>query len=266
LTASPVKALALEQGVPILQPATLADVATVDALGALHADLFVVVAYGLLLPQHLLDMPRAGCVNVHASLLPRWRGAAPIQASILAGDRRTGVSLMRMEAGLDSGPVYATAELPIGASETAGELHDRLAALGAALLADKLPQIASGALQCAPQDNSGVTIAGKIRTADARLDWQQDAGVLERRVRAYNPVPGAWFMHAGERLKCWRAEAVPAASRQPPGQVLAAGEQGIDVACAAGVLRLMELQRPGRNRQTAGEFSRPSSLAGERLA
>ena len=263
LTASPVKQFALEIDVPVLQPVSLRDAAQITALEALAPDLMVVAAYGLILPQAVLDVPRAGCLNVHASLLPRWRGAAPIQAAILAGDEQTGVCLMAMEAGLDTGPVFACEPTTIGARETAGELHDRLARAGGELLVRHLEDIVSGRLVAEPQDDALATYAPKIRPAEAQLDWQRDAAELARQVRAYNPVPGAWFMLGDERVKCWQAQRV--AGSGPAGSVMAAGSDGIDVACARDVLRLERLQRPGKRPVTATEFAAQFDLPGRQL-
>jgi len=264
LTASPVKALALEHEIPVLQPPSLRDEHAVAEVAALQPDIMVVAAYGLILPQQVLDIPAAGCLNVHASMLPRWRGAAPIQAAILAGDTTTGVCLMAMDAGLDTGPVYACDELRIGVTETAGELHDRIAAAGGALLVRHLDDILDGKLAATPQDDERATHAPKIRTADAELDWQQPAPELARKVRAYNPVPGSWFMLGDERVKCWQAEAAAAADALP-GTVTAAGKDGIDVACSEGVLRLMSLQRPGKRPVSAAEFCSQVDVAGRQL-
>lgn len=259
LAPGPVKRCALEHDLPVLQPATLRDEAVIHDLGALEADLAIVAAYGLLLPQAVLDLPGRGCVNVHASLLPNWRGAAPIQAAILAGDPTTGISLMQMTAGLDEGPVYAEREIGIGEEETAGELHDRLAVLGGELLVESLPGILSGDLQATPQDSEAATYAGKMRSADAELDWQEPAPLLARKVRAYNPVPGAWFMLDGERIKCWRATPLAAYAGQP-GVVSTTG--GLTVACADGALRLESLQRPGRRPVDARDFVKQFDLDG----
>ena len=257
----PVKQLALELGIPVREPRTLRDEDIKQALRDLTPDVMIVAAYGLLLPQDVLDIPRVGCVNVHASLLPRWRGAAPIQAAILAGDTESGISLMQMEAGLDSGPVFARNSLEIGSSETAGELHDRLALLGGEMLATHLPAIFDGSLAAERQDESAVTYAPKIRSSDAAMDWQQPASYLARHVRAYNPVPGAYFDFHGERIKCWAAEAVDEQSGIA-GQMVNADSEGIDIACAEGTLRMHELQRPGRNRVTAREFAAQLATVG----
>jgi len=264
LAASPVKHYALERAIPVLQPSTLRDADVVAELKALRPDILVVAAYGLILPQAVLDIPRAGCLNVHASLLPRWRGAAPIQAVILAGDERSGVCLMAMEAGLDTGAVFVCDALDIGKHETAGELNDRLADAGGALLAGHLEAIVDGSLTATPQQDDLATYAPKIKSADAELDWQQGAIELERRVRAYNPVPGAWFMLGDERVKCWQARCA-AGTQAPPGTVLAAGPDGIDVSCGDGVLKLESLQRPGKRSVTSAELATQIDLTGRRL-
>lgn len=264
LTASPVKRYAEKNGIAVMQPATLRDDATVDELRALQPDIMIVAAYGLLLPQAVLDIPRAGCLNVHASLLPRWRGASPISAAILAGDESTGVCLMAMTAGLDCGPVYASEVLRIGANETAGELHDRLAALGAALLTQHIVDVLDGKLEAKEQDESRATYAGKIKKQDAAIDWQRPAEELQRTVRAYNPVPGAYFDLDDMRIKCWQAECI-AGVDAPPGTVVAAGRDGIVVSCGNGALRLEVLQRPGKRAIQAREFAAQVDLPGRRL-
>lgn len=264
LAASPVKQYALEQGIDVLQPATLRDDAILAELAALAPDLLIVVAYGLLLPQAVLDVPRIACVNVHASLLPRWRGAAPIQAAILAGDKETGVSLMAMTAGLDCGPVYVSKALAIAADATAGQLHDRLAVAGGELLTEHLDALLGGELRAVPQDDRGATYAPKIATADARLDWQRPAEELARAVRAYNPLPGAYFMLDDERIKCWAADSVAAVAAEP-GLVTAAGPGGIVVACGRGGLCMRALQRPGKRPVSAAELSAQQEFRGRRL-
>jgi methionyl-tRNA formyltransferase len=203
----------------------------------------------------VLAIPRHGCWNVHASLLPRWRGAAPIQRALLAGDARTGVCLMQMEAGLDTGPVLLTVPTPIAADDTGQTLHDRLAALGAQVLAQGLAQLAAGTLPPAlPQPGDGVTYAHKLAKSEARLDWQRDAAVLGRQVRAFDPWPGSDAELAGEPVRIWQAQALDQAQQRPPGTVLAAGRAGIDVACGRGVLRLLVLQRPGGRRLGAADY------------
>ena len=264
LTASPVKQLARENHIEVLQPVTLRDPDIHATLAAFDADVLVVAAYGLILPQAVLDIPRAGCLNVHASLLPRWRGAAPVQAAIRHGDASTGISLMQMEAGLDTGPVYATAEVAIGASETAGELHDRLALLGGQLLADSLTDILAGRLQAIPQDDAKSTYAGKVTRDDARIDWQLPAIDIDRQVRAYNPVPGAWSELLGETVKIWTVRP-EAGLRGEPGRVLDASREGIRVACGEGGLLIESLQRPGKRRVTGGEFAGQRDLDGARF-
>ncbi len=262
LTPSPVKAWAVAEGLPVLQPATLKDAAAVAELAALAPDGLIVAAYGLILPPEVLALPPAGCINVHASLLPRWRGASPIQMAVLAGDAVSGVTLMRMEAGLDTGPVYARAETPVGPRETAGELHDRLAALGAGLLAERLPAVLAGRLEAEPQDEAAATYAPRIRREDALIDWSRPAERIDRAVRAYDPWPVCHTRLEGELLRCWRAEPLPAEDGAPalPGVILAAGAEGIDVATGEGVLRLLEVQLPGRRRIAARD------LANQRLA
>jgi methionyl-tRNA formyltransferase len=259
LTASPVKRYAGENGIAVLQPETFRDGAVAAELEALRPDVMIVAAYGLLLPQGVLDIPTHGCLNVHASLLPRWRGAAPIQAAILANDKLTGISLMQMTAGLDCGAVYSTAELEIGEDESAGELHDRLASLGGELLVRDLRKILDGEKSPVDQDESLSTYAGKIQKQDAELDWSLPADELHRHVRAYNPVPGAFFF-AGSgplddplRVKVWQASAVPGVVAKP-GTFTQYDSNGIVVACGDGGLRLKSLQLPGKRRAAAEAF------------
>jgi methionyl-tRNA formyltransferase len=251
LRASPVKEYALAQNIEVRQPESLKDSNIAAEMAEFDADLMVVAAYGLILPQAILDLPRHGCLNVHASLLPRWRGAAPIQAAILAGDEETGVSLMKMTAGLDSGPVFAGQPVRIGDNETAGELHDRLAQLGGEMLCEYLPDLVEGRLEAEPQDETLVTHAGKISRSDAAMTWNNSATELLRQVRAYNPTPGAYFDIDGEQVKCWSAICIEAQG-EAAGTVVAAGRDGIDVVCGDGALRMLELQRPGRCRISAG--------------
>lgn len=265
LSASPVKRLALEQDIDVLQPATLRDVDVVAALAALSPDIMIVAAYGLILPQEVLDIPQHGCLNVHASLLPRWRGAAPIQAAILNGDPETGVSLMSMTAGLDCGPVYVTQALAIGNDETAGELHDRLADLGGELLLRNLAAIVNGDLEAVAQDDSEASYAAKIDKQDAVLDWRRSAQELKRLVRAYNPVPGARFDLDGQRIKCWQVSRLDDVYDEA-GKVVSSGRRGIIVACGEGGLILESLQRPGKRPVTGAEFSAAVNLAGRTLS
>ncbi len=261
---SPVKRAAAALGVPVRQPESLRGPDAVAALAALTPDLMVVVAYGLILPPAVLAIPRLGCVNLHASLLPRWRGAAPIQWAILAGDPETGVCLMQMDEGLDTGPVLACARTSIGARETAGELHDRLAALGAGLLAERLPALAAGTLRARPQDPARATYAPKIAKTDAELDWSRPAAELDRRVRAFNPRPVAWTRLEGEPLRIWRAEPVAGEAGAAPGTVVRV-DGPPEVATGAGRLRLLEVQPAGGRRMEAAAFARGRALAGRRL-
>ncbi len=254
LQASAVKKLALAHGIPVSQPERLKDPVTHEPIRAActegGAELMVVAAYGLILPQAVLDLPRRGCINIHASLLPRWRGAAPIQRAIEAGDAQTGITIMGVEAGLDTGPMLLAAAIDIDAQDSAGSLHDRLAALGGKLVVEALARFDE--LVPVVQPEAGVTYAGKIDKAEARLDWNQPAAILARKLRAFNPFPGAVVMLAGEPVKVWCGDAVAAGGR--PGQVLAADTTGIVVACGEGALRLTELQKPGGRRVTAADF------------
>lgn len=250
----PVKRAAQALGLRVEQPAALRSPDQLEAWGA-APDLLVVVAYGMLLPEWMLAWPRLGCVNVHASLLPRWRGAAPIQHALLAGDRETGVTLMQMERGLDSGPVFAERAAIIEPRETAGALHDRLMRLGAALLADMLPGILDGSRRPRPQDRARATYAPKLRKSDAPIDWRASAIDLDRRVRAFNPWPVAEAaLTDGRRLRIWRAHAHAGTAPAAPGAILAAGPDGIDVATGRGVLRLDEVQAPSSKAMTAAAY------------
>jgi methionyl-tRNA formyltransferase len=258
--AGPVKQAAQRRGVPVLQPPSLKDAAVQARLAELAPDALVVAAYGLILPQAMLDIPRLGALNVHASLLPRWRGAAPIERALLAGDPVTGVCIMQMDAGLDTGPVLLRDELPIAPEDTAGTLHDKLAALGARLVVAALDGLAAGTLRPTPQPAAGVTYAAKIARDETRLDWSRSANELARRVRAFDPAPGAGARVRGVELKIWRAAVV--AARGAPGAVVAAGAEGISVACGdGGALRLEELQRAGGRRLPAAAFLRGFPLA-----
>jgi methionyl-tRNA formyltransferase len=265
LRASEVKRTAQRYGLPVHQPASLKAAEACAALSDARAHAMVVAAYGLILPQPVLDLFPLGCINIHASLLPRWRGAAPIQRAILAGDAQTGISIMRMDAGLDTGPVYATEALPILARDTAASLHDRLAELGARLLVDTLPRIAAGALQPRPQAQSGVTYAHKITKREAELDWQRSAVELERQVRAFDPFPVANTRLRNETLRVWSAAVAADAGGGAAGTLALIDEEAI-VQCGQGALRLEELQRAGGKRMPARELLRGLALRpGERL-
>ncbi|MDJ0655121.1 MAG: methionyl-tRNA formyltransferase [Xanthomonadales bacterium] len=251
LTPSPVKQVALASNIPVMQPASLRNPEAEAGLAAVDADLMVVAAYGLILPQAILDLPRLGCWNIHGSLLPRWRGAAPIQRAILAGDRETGVCIMQMEAGLDTGPVFSSRATPIADTETAGDLHDRLAIMGGELLLDTLSRRSE--LSARPQDDAGATYASKLEKAEAWLDWNARAVQLSREVRAFNPWPVSRTRLAGEDLRVWQAQPVRSGVADP-GTVIAAGADGVDVACGDGVLRLLQVQRPGGRPVAVGDF------------
>jgi methionyl-tRNA formyltransferase len=250
LVSSPVKQVALNHGIAVYQPERLKDPATHAPLIEAVPDLLVVAAYGLILPQAVLDIPKYGCLNIHASLLPRWRGAAPIQRCIEAGDAETGVTIMQMEAGLDTGPMLLASTIKIGADETAATLHDKLAMLGGRLIVDSLRRF--DMLVPTPQPVAGVTYASKIDKAEAAIDWRQSAHSIERRMRAFDPFPGATARFGEHTIKVWRAE--PAAGTGQPGEILAAVPEGITVACGEGALRLVELQKPGGRRLASADF------------
>ncbi len=255
LKPSEVKALALERGVEVHQPSSLSVPEALEPLAATGARLMVVAAYGLILPQGVLDLFPLGCINIHASLLPRWRGAAPIQRAILAGDAETGISIMQMDAGLDTGPVYLQEAVAIGDSDTAQILHDKLAEMGAQCIVRALAGMEEGRLQAQPQPEGGVSYAHKIGKKEAELDWRRPAAALDRQVRAFNPFPVATTSLRGEALRIWRAEPV-AAEGGRPGSVSRVDDRGIVVDCGLGQLRLLELQRAGGRPLPAREFLR----------
>lgn len=250
---SEVKRLAMEHELPVYQPATLRDSAVVEHIRSFEADAMVVAAYGLILPLSVIESFPIGCINIHASLLPRWRGAAPIQHALLAGDNETGISIMGMDEGLDTGPVYVMQAIPIAADDTAGSLHDKLADLGAQMISRALEGIASGELQPCPQPTEGATYAHKIKREQARIQWAQPASEIERVIRAFNPFPGAFTYLDQELIKVWAAQTHVASSGQP-GQIIATSKAGIVVVCGSGALCLTELQRQGGKRLPAGEF------------
>lgn len=258
LRPSPVKEVAAAREIEVFQPLTLKDPVAQERVRAVQADAMIVAAYGLILPQAVLDMPRLGCVNIHASLLPRWRGAAPIQRAILAGDAESGVCIMQMEAGLDTGPVLLSGRVPISAEETAGTLHDKLAELGARLIVDTLSKLP---ITSVPQSENGVTYAAKIEKAEAQLDWRLPALQLERQIRAFNPFPGALGTLDGAIIKIWRAELIAAAAEATPGTIVSTERKGIIVACGEGSLCLTELQKAGGKRLPTTQF-----LAGNPIA
>lgn len=270
LQASPVKNAALALDIPVLQPLSLRDAEAQQTLAEFNADVMVVVAYGLILPKAVLATPRLGCLNVHASLLPRWRGAAPIQRAILAGDAETGVCIMQMEAGLDTGPVLAESRMPIGAEETAAELHDRLATAGAELLVTALSDYAAGKVTPEVQATEGVTYADKLNTAEAWLDWRKPASELLRAINAYNPMPVARSALDQQLLKIYRAELVSneqLANSQAatPGTISQVDQQGVLVQTGAGQLRLLELQPAGKRRMAAADFANSRECVGKLL-
>ena len=263
LQASPVKQFAVARGMPVAQPVSLRldgkyPEAARQAHDLLHAtphDVMVVAAYGLILPASVLQIPRLGCINIHASLLPRWRGAAPIHRAIEAGDSETGITIMQMDEGLDTGPMLMSRSMPIASEDTTGSLHDKLAALGGELIVDALHKLEQGRLPAMPQPSEGVTYADKIAKHEAQLDFSQPAAALARKVRAFNPFPGAFALFRGVPIKIWKAEVAPPSSMKTPGEILAADAQrGVLAVCGEGVLRLTELQKPGGKRLPASEF------------
>lgn len=251
-----VKRVALKHGCPVEQPMRLRDGELLRRISAIAPDVMVVAAYGLLVPEALLRLPARGCINIHASLLPRWRGAAPIQRAIIAGDATTGITIMQMDQGLDTGPILSQASIQITVEDTAQTLHDRLAALGARMIVDTL----ATAPASRPQPAEGVTYANKISKDEARIRWSEAAALIERRLRAFDPEPGAFTQYEGDVLKIWRAR-VETATHGAPGEVLRADSGGIVVRCGTDALRITELQRAGGRRIAA-----PAFLAGQRLS
>ncbi len=262
ITASPVKQLAQERSIPVYQPLNFKEESDLSQLEDLNADLMVVVAYGLLLPQRVLDAPRLGCINIHASLLPRWRGAAPIQRSIMAGDAKSGITIMQMEAGLDTGPMLLKMCCPIGPEDTGGSLHDRLSQLGAAALREALPGIADGSLKAEPQDDSKALYASKLDKGEALIDWSRSADELSRQVRAFNPWPVAQTESEGKVLRIWDAISLPGGEGEACGKVVSCTKEGIDVATGAGLLRIRTLQLPGKRAMSATDFLNAHALDG----
>jgi len=257
---SPVKQGAARHGIPIFQPASLKNTPVQEELSRFRPDAIIVAAYGLILPQSVLEIPRFGALNIHASLLPRWRGATPIQRALLAGDRETGISIMQMDAGLDTGPVLLQEKIPVLEDDTAGTLHDRLAELGGRLIVQALDMLVAGGLRATPQPAEGVTYAAKLDKRESRVDWRESALAANRRVRAFNPSPGAGARLRGVEVKIWRSAVV--AGQGVPGEVLSANTRGLVVACGQGALLVTELQRSGGKRLAAGEFLRGFPLSG----
>ncbi|WP_305810895.1 methionyl-tRNA formyltransferase [Photobacterium leiognathi] len=254
LTASPVKAIALENDIPVYQPVSLRNEEAQLELAAIDADIMVVVAYGLLLPQEVLDTPRLGCINVHGSILPRWRGAAPIQRSIWAGDTETGVTIMQMDIGLDTGDMLKVATLPIEATDTSATMYEKLADLGPDALIDCLSDIADGTAVAVKQDDEQANYAKKLSKEEALIDWTMDAAAIERCVRAFNPWPMSYFTVAEQNVKVWQTAVEADNQGKAPGTILSADKQGILVATGNGALRLISLQPPGKKAMSAADL------------
>ena len=272
LLASPVKVQALAFDIPVYQPASLKDEKAQRELKALNADLMVVTAYGLLLPAAVLQSPRLGCINIHASLLPRWRGAAPIQRALLAGDKKTGITLMQMDEGLDTGDILAQAECEIAAHDTGSSLHDKLMLLGAETLMSALPAIAEQSQVAEKQDEGAACYAAKLSKAEAKINWSQSAEEIERAVRAYNSWPVAYCHYQKNNktvmLRVWQADVIKtgvSSEHAVPGQVIAESAQGIDVATAAGLLRIKQLQAEGKRKMLVADFLNANTLLGQVL-
>jgi len=270
LAASPVKQAALAHGIPVSQPQNLRDESSRAELLAWQPDALVVVAYGLILPRAVLDLPRLGCFNIHASLLPRWRGAAPIQRAVLAGDQETGITIMRMSAGLDTGPILLQETVPIAPADTAGSLHDSLSQLGARALLRALEGVESGTLASQPQPTEGVTYAAKIDKSEAAIDWTCSAAEIARKVRAFHPWPIADTQLDGEQLRIHKAaparqSELPGGEAPMPGTLAVTRDGEVLVACGAGALTLIEVQRPGRRPISGADWAKTAHLAGRRL-
>jgi len=265
LKPSPVKSCALRHELAVFQPDSFVERRELEQLASFQADLMVVAAYGLLLPESVLNTPRLGCINIHASLLPRWRGAAPIQRAILAGDEETGVTIMQMDKGLDTGDMLASACLPIDTSCTAVELHDRLQSLGADLLLETLDKLEAGALEARQQDNSRATYADKLSKQEARIDWNQDAETIDRQVRAYVPWPVSFTKLQGDNLRIWGASKDGTHPGTRPGEVIDHNQDGLFVSCRDSVLKITELQFAGKKRCRAAEVSNSHNLSGQQF-
>ena len=268
LTASPVKLLALEHEIPVYQPESFKQEGAVEELAALKPDLMIVAAYGLLLPPAVLTIPTHGCINIHASLLPRWRGAAPIQRAIIAGDEETGITIMQMNEGLDTGAMILKRALPINAGESGGALHDRLATLGGEAMVEALEMLRAGELVAEAQDDAQACYAAKLKKEEAKIDWNQSAQQIARQVAAFNPWPVAQSFWGDKVIRIWQAEIIEITAQQGlnAGEVIAASKAGIDVCCGDGVLRITELQMPGKKRVDAANFVNAYPIVGECLS
>ncbi|MFL6549215.1 MAG: methionyl-tRNA formyltransferase [Povalibacter sp.] len=266
LTMSAVKQAALRHSIPVEQPATLRNASAVERLASWGADVMVVVAYGLILPQAVLDVPPMGCINIHGSILPRWRGAAPIHRALLAGDVQTGITIMQMDAGLDTGPMLLECTTPIENTDTSGSLHDRLALMGARAVVDALEGLLAGSIQPREQPQEGATYAAKIRKEEALIDWRKCAVELDRQVRAFNPWPVAQTQYDAQQLRIWEAHPLAEVSAQVPGTVVAGDAKGIRVATGSGILNLTRVQLAGRKAVSAAEFLNAHRIVGAVLA
>ena len=252
ISTSAVKLFSEEHEIPVLQPTSIMDTKFLDIIKEINPDMIIVVAYGMIFHEELLKIPKLGCINIHASLLPRWRGASPIQSCIINGDLETGVTIMKMEKGLDNGPIYSQHKIKLHQTETADHLSKKLADLGAEAIKSNLESILLGNIKFKSQNENKACYADKIKKSNALMDWKNSSKNLERHVRAFNSIPGAYFMYGDEAIKCWKAEAKN--SNAKPGHIISADKRGIEVACGEGSLVILELQRPGKNKISAGEF------------
>lgn len=252
ISTSAVKLFSEEHEIPVLQPTSIMDTKFLNIIKKINPDMIIVVAYGMIFHEELLKIPKLGCINIHASLLPRWRGASPIQSCIINGDLETGVTIMKMEKGLDNGPIYSQHKIKLHQTETADHLSKKLADLGAEAIKSNLESILLGNIKFKSQNENKACYADKIKKSNALMDWKNSSKNLERHVRAFNSIPGAYFMYGDEAIKCWRAEAKN--SNAKPGHIISADKRGIEVACGEGSLVILELQRPGKNKISAGEF------------
>jgi methionyl-tRNA formyltransferase len=265
LQPGPVKTCALRHGITLMQPESFSNQTEIEQLASFQADLMVVVAYGLLLPITVLNTPRLGCLNIHASLLPKWRGAAPIHRAIEAGDESTGITIMQMDKGLDTGDMLASVSLPIETDWNSADLHDQLKVIGADLLVKTLESLEFGGLVALPQDSAVATYASKLRKQEAKIDWDQNAETINRQVRAFNPWPVSFTSIKGENLRVWGARVDHRHSHGCPGEVIEHNQEGLFVSCRASVLKIIELQFAGKNRCSAAEVSKARNLSGQRF-